>query len=59
MRRRTITLTLREREDGGLQVISEDVPGLYLSGKDPEAVMSDVGPALYVILTHNKSGLFE
>jgi len=47
---REITLKFQDREDGGLRVWSDDVPGLVLSGPDPVAVIGDVGPALSVLL---------
>jgi hypothetical protein len=40
------------REDGGLRVHSDDVPGFVLSHSDPMAVLSDVKPALEQILSH-------
>jgi hypothetical protein len=51
---REIVIRLLPREDGGLRVCSDDVPGLILSGPNPAAVMSDVWPAL-LVLTANKS----
>lgn len=47
-----ITLCLERREDGGLRVWSDDVPGLVLSHSDAEKVMADVIPALELILSH-------
>lgn len=44
-----IHLNLKRREDGGLRIWSDDVPGLMLSGKDESAVLRDVGPALAVL----------
>lgn len=45
--RTAITLKLERRpQDGGLRVYSDDVPGLVLSGPDPDKVMADVMPAL-------------
>lgn len=34
------------REDGGLRAFCDGVPGFFLSGADPRAVMRDVIPAL-------------
>lgn len=44
--RREITIRLIRREDDGLRIYSEDVPGLILSGPDPDEVMANVLPAL-------------
>ncbi len=45
--RTAITLKIERRpEDGGLRVCSDDVPGLILSGPDPNRVIADVMPAL-------------
>lgn len=41
-----VSLSLEFRPDGGLRVYSDNVPGLILSGVDPDAVMSDVLPVL-------------
>lgn len=47
-----VTIKLMRRQDGGLRVFSDDVPGLILSGTDPEKVMADVWPALQTIVTY-------
>lgn len=47
------TIKLQRREDGGLCVWSDDVPGLVLSGPDPQAIMRDVWPALEALRTYN------
>ena len=41
-----LTLTLERREDGGLRVYSDDVPGLILSGRNPDKVMATVLDAI-------------
>jgi len=46
-----IIVTFERREDGGLRVYSEDVPGFVLSHADCNAVMADVKPALEEILS--------
>lgn len=46
-----ITISISRRLDGGIRVWSDDLPGLVLSGSDPETVMSDVWPAIQVLLT--------
>lgn len=48
-----ITLRLLPREDGGLRIVSDDVPGLILSGADQSAVWRDLGPAIEALLKRN------
>lgn len=52
-REMSITIKLIPREDGGLRVCSDDVPGLILSHSDPELVMADLGPAIADLLMRN------
>jgi hypothetical protein len=47
-----VVVIFERREDGGLRVYSDDVPGFVLSHSDPMAVLSDVKPALEQILSH-------
>jgi hypothetical protein len=47
-----VVVIFERREDGGLKVYSDDVPGFVLSHADPMAVLSDVKPALEQILSH-------
>ena len=49
-----LTIKLEVREDGGLRVYSDELPGLVLSGADPAKVMADVVPAWTVIATWPK-----
>jgi len=44
-------LTFEKRDDNGLRVYSEDVPGFVLSHSDSAAVFSDIKPALELILS--------
>ena len=44
------TITIERREDGGLRVWSDDLPGLVLSHVDSDAVLTDLGSALKVLL---------
>jgi hypothetical protein len=46
-----ITVTIEKREDGGLYVYSEDLPGFVLSHKNARSVFSDIEPALSVFLS--------
>lgn len=48
-----IRVQFSEREDGGLRIMSDDLPGLILSGADQSAVWRDLGPAIEVLLKHN------
>ena len=48
---RAIEVVFERREDGGLRVHSDDVPGFVLSHSDPNAVFNDVAPALEVMLS--------
>lgn len=50
---REISIRISEREDGGIRVWSDDVPGLVLSGPDKDKVLGDIGPALKALVTHN------
>jgi hypothetical protein len=44
-----VTVTLQSREDGGLRVYSDDLPGLILSGSDRGHVVSKIAPAIQVL----------
>lgn len=48
-----IEITAQPREDGGLRIWSETLPGLTLSGADPDSVWRDVGPAIATLLRRN------
>lgn len=48
-----IMICFEEREDGGLRIWSDDVPGLLLSNADQDAVWRDVGPAVQALLFRN------
>lgn len=50
-----ITVILERRGDGGLRVCSDDLPGLILSGADPQKVAADIPTAIQVLLEHRKS----
>ena len=43
---REITIRLIPREDGGIRVCSDDIPGLILSGPDPIDAILDIWPAI-------------
>jgi hypothetical protein len=45
-RAKRITIHLEPRDDGGLRVCSDDLPGLVLSNADADAVLNDLGPAV-------------
>ena len=44
-----ITVYIADREDGGIRVWSDDLPGLILSGKNRVGVLADIGPAVKAI----------
>jgi hypothetical protein len=47
----SITVTFERRDDGGLRVYSDEVPGFLLNHPNADAVIADVAPALEVILS--------
>lgn len=51
--RKIIKVFVADREDGGVRVWSDDIPGLVLSGKDRVKVIADIGRAVRTILQHN------
>jgi hypothetical protein len=48
-----VTVRFVKRDDGGLQAMCDAIPGFYLSGKNPRAVMRDVVPAIERLVKHN------
>jgi hypothetical protein len=49
----TLTVTLEDREDGGVRVSSADLPGLILSGSDKHKVLGSVSLAIAALLEHS------
>jgi hypothetical protein len=49
------TIRVQDREDGGLRIWSDDIPGLVLSSLDRSGVWRDLGPAIEVLLEHNSN----
>jgi hypothetical protein len=49
----TVTVSLQDREDGGLRVFSDDLPGLILSGPEKKDVIKGIVPAITAILNHS------
>jgi hypothetical protein len=47
-----VTVTLEDRNDGGLRVFSEDLPGLILSGANKQKVCDRIAPAIRALLEH-------
>ena len=45
----TVCVALEDREDGGLRVFSDELPGLILSGSDKLTVMNKIAPAIAAI----------
>ena len=48
-----VTVTLADREDGGLRVFSNDLPGLILSGSERKRVVASIIPAIKALFEHN------
>ncbi len=42
-----------EHRAGSIYVSSDDVPGLWLWGKDPDQVLNNVAPAIKALYKHN------
>jgi hypothetical protein len=51
-KRGRVTVRFERRDDGGLLIYSDDVPGLVLSHRDPRKALEDLIPALKIILSH-------
>jgi hypothetical protein len=51
-----VTVTLADREDGGLRVFSDDLPGLILSGSDRTQVASAIIPSIEALFRHKGFG---
>lgn len=47
-----ITVTIEKREDGGLYVYSDDLPGFVLSHRNAHSVIKDIEPALSIFLSN-------
>lgn len=47
-----VTVTLEDREDGGLRVYSDDLPGLILSGPDRDSVSEKIAPAIQALFEY-------
>jgi hypothetical protein len=48
-----VTVRFVKRDDGGLRAFCDAVPGFYLSGADPRAVLRDVVPAIEALMRRN------
>lgn len=48
-----VAVDFTAREGGGLRATSPDVPGLFLSSDDPDALLADVAPAIERLLKVN------
>jgi hypothetical protein len=46
-----ITVTIEKRDDGGLYIYSDELPGFVLSHRNARAVYRDIEPALSVFLS--------
>ena len=47
-----VKVTLEDRNDGGLRVSSDDLPGLLLSGPNKESVCERIAPAIQALFEH-------
>lgn len=47
-----VTVILQDRDDDGLFVYSDDLPGLILAGKDKHAVCECIAPAIKALYEH-------
>jgi len=51
-----LSVTLASREDGGLKVSSDDLPGLILSGSDRDKTAAAIAPTIEAIFEHRGFG---
>lgn len=49
------SIHIAARSDGGLRVWSDDMPGLVLSGSNPDKVMASILPAISAIRAHQQT----
>jgi hypothetical protein len=47
-----LNVTLANREDGGLNVSSDDLPGLILSGSDRDKIAEAIAPAIKALFEY-------
>lgn len=52
-----LTIVLERREDGGLHVYSNELPGLILSSAQPAKLMADVIPAINALIERGAARL--
>ena len=50
--KRHIKVTIENRDDGGVNVSSDDLPGLVLSGSNRLGIFAAIEPAVRAILEH-------
>ena len=53
-----VKVKVEDREDGGLRVTSDELPGLMLSGKNRTQIIFAIEPAVRVLL-ERKSEVFD
>ena len=51
-----VSVTFADREDGGLRVYSDDLPGLILSGSDRSDVIKKIVPSIRALFEHTAIG---
>jgi len=47
-----VSVTIEDRDDAGLRVFSDDLPGLILSGQDRAKVLRSIAPAIQALFEH-------
>jgi hypothetical protein len=47
-----VTVTIEDRDDNGLRVWSDDLPGLILSGNDRQKICASIIPAIRALFEH-------
>lgn len=45
-----LRLEIRYRDDGGIVILSPDMPDLFLAGDNHDAIWADLGPAIQLLL---------
>lgn len=50
----TICIKIRPRRDGTIYISSDDMPGLWLWGRDHDQVFRSIGPTIEELYRYNK-----
>lgn len=54
--KREINIKISPREDGGIRICSNELPGMILSGNNQEAVLKDLGTAIIELSRYKLRG---